>query len=404
MASIKLILMESKVDKNGEIPLYIRIIKDRKPKFVSIGVKLNPEFWDSTTNTVKKKHPNSARLNAFIAQKIADANEVAINMETKKGYVTSKRIKENILGKPSISFTRYFEDYLARLQKTGKIGTYDKANAVYLKFKKYTNGSEVMFDEIGLAFLRKYEEYLKNDLGNSVNTIHSNLKIFRKLFNDAIREEIIEPNLNPFIKFKLSWVNPKKEYLSEAELLKIEEYQLKEGSKIFHHKNAYVFAAYTAGIRISDLLQLRWRDFDGTHVQFTTHKTNDTIRVKLPNKALNIVLYYKEKSGDLSPDNFIFPFLVNDADYSNPSVLFKAISSNTAYANKNLKAIQVALGIEKNLSFHTSRHTWATLALKKGMRIEYVSKLMTHSTIKTTQIYAKIVNSELDKAMDVFND
>ena len=85
-------------------------------------------------------------------------------------------------------------------------------------------------------------------------------------------------------------------------------------------------------------------------------------------------------------------------------MLLKSISSNTAYANKNLKVIAEKAGIEKHISFHTSRHTFATRALLKGMRIEYVSKLLGHTAIKTTQVYAKIVNSELDKAMDVFND
>jgi integrase/recombinase XerD len=152
MASVKLIFKENKIDINGEIPLYIRIIKDRKTKFISIGVKLKPEYWNEEDQVVKKKHPNSSRMNAYIAQKVADAKEVALNMETKKGYVTSKRIKENILGRPAISFSQYFVEYLARLKKNGKIGTHDKANATYLKFKKYTNESEIMFDEIDVIF------------------------------------------------------------------------------------------------------------------------------------------------------------------------------------------------------------------------------------------------------------
>ncbi len=73
------------------------------------------------------------------------------------------------------------------------------------------------------------------------------------------------------------------------------------------------------------------------------------------------------------------------------------------FANKNLKFIALKAGIEKNISFHSSRHGWAIRALQKGMRIEYVSKLMGHTNLKTTQIYAKIVNEELDKAMNVFN-
>ena len=403
MASVKLIFKENKVDNNGEIPLYIRIIKDRKTKFISIGVKLKPELWDDKEQVVKKKHPNSARMNAFIAQKVADAKEVALKLETSKGYVTSKGIKANILGKPAISFTQYFNDYLKILKNKGKIGTHDKANATYLKFKKYTNEKEIMFDEIDVNFLRNYEDYLKTTLKNKNNTIHSNLKVFRKLFNDAIREDIIELKLNPFTKFKLSWENTNKEYLTDEELLKVEEHSLKEGTMMYHHRNAYIFASYAAGIRISDLLQLRWKDFDGTHIQFKTQKTDDTIRVKLPTKALNIINYYKSFHEKTNSEHYIFPFLHNDKDYSDPEIHFKAISSNTAYINKNLETIKKDLELKKKLNFHTSRHTWATSALRKGMRIEYVSKLMTHSNIKTTQIYAKIVNSELDNAMDIFN-
>ncbi len=403
MASVKLIFKENKIDNLGEIPLYIRIIKDRKTKFISIGVKLKPEYWDDKEQVVKKKHPNSARINAYIAQKVADAKEVALKLETKKGYVTSKGIKANILGKPAESFTNYFKQYLADLKRKGKIGTHDKANATYLKFKKYTNESEIMFDEIDVHFLKKYEYYLKNDLSNTNNTVHSNLKVFRKLFNDAIREEIIEPNLNPFTKFKLSWDKTTKEYLTEEELTVIENYVIKEGTMMYHHRNAYVFACYAAGIRISDLLQLKWSCYDCINLKFQTQKTGEIISVKLPTKAIEIVEYYKKGIEKVNPNHYIFPFFENGVDYSDPEFHFKTISSNTAYVNKSLKSIKEDLGWSKGINFHTSRHTWATRALRKGMRIEYVSKLMTHSNIKTTQIYAKVVNSELDKAMDVFN-
>ncbi len=112
---------------------------------------------------------------------------------------------------------------------------------------------------------------------------------------------------------------------------------------------------------------------------------------------------YVQTQPDRENTHFVFPLLRNDIDYTDPQVLFNAISSNTAYANKNLKAITKTAKIEKHISFHSSRHTWATRALRKGMRIEYVSQLMGHTNIKTTQVYTKIVNSELDRAMDVFN-
>ena len=95
--------------------------------------------------------------------------------------------------------------------------------------------------------------------------------------------------------------------------------------------------------------------------------------------------------------------LPNGIDLDNPEISYNQISSATAYINKNLKLLATKAEIEKPLSFHISRHTWATRALKKGISIDKVSKILGHAQIRETQIYAKIVNSELDKAMDVFN-
>lgn len=402
MSSVVLLLKANKVNKDGEMPLYIRIIKNRKTKFISLGINLLPDQWDAKNKRVKK-HKNSARLNNFIVQKLAEANNIALEMETKNRYVSSNRIKDKIMGKTSSSFTEYSHKYRDSLEAAGKMGTHDKVNAVLSKLEDYLNNAEINFGEIDVQFLLKYENYLRKDKGNSTNTIHSNLKIIRKLFNDAIRDEIIEPEINPFIRYKLKWEKPQKEYLTESELKEFENVTLTPDSMLFHHRNAYIFAAYAGGIRISDLLQLQWKNFDGSHITFIMQKTNEAVSIKLPSKALDIINYYKKFNPEENENFYIFPFLKNDTVYDAPS-LFKAISSRTAYANKDLKDIAKMAEISKHISFHSSRHTWATRALRKGMRIEYVSKLMGHSSIKTTQVYAKIVNSELDKAMDIFNE
>jgi site-specific recombinase XerD len=130
--------------------------------------------------------------------------------------------------------------------------------------------------------------------------------------------------------------------------------------------------------------------------------------VKLPNKAIKIIEKYKEKAklegkGKIRKSGYIFPILNPNEDLNNPILLLNRISSSTAYINKDLKTIAERAKVNKNISFHTSRHTFATLALKKGMRLEYVSKIMGHMALKETQIYAKIVNEELEKAMEIFN-
>lgn len=403
MASITLLLRESKVNEKGEMPLYIRIIKGRQVKFISLGIKVHPDLWNPEKLRVKSQYPNSARVNAFIGKKVAEAECTAVDLETKSKSVTSRKIKEAIVGKQAGSLIKYMQDYLADLKAKGKTGTYDKVNATLQKLKTYLGAKDISFIDFDLPFLKTYERYLRDELKNAPNTIHSNLKIFRKVFNDAVREDLIELSQNPFTKFRLTWEKTQKEYLTEEELEAIENVELKTNSMMDHHRNLYVFAAYAGGMRISDLLKLRWQNFDGTHIRIFTQKTKETIPIKLPPKAVSIIDYYSQFQPGHKETDFIFPFLDNDIDYSVPQLLFNAISSNTAYANKNLKTIAKKAGITKNVTFHSSRHTWATRALKKGMRIEYVSKLMGHGSLKTTMIYTKIVNSELDSAMDVFN-
>jgi integrase len=164
----------------------------------------------------------------------------------------------------------------------------------------------------------------------------------------------------------------------------------------------FIFASYAGGLRVSDMLQLQWKHFNGEHIDFTIKKTGNQLSIKVPNKALAIIEKYIPTNEN--PNSFIFPMLPEGVLNLSATEIDNAISSATAYINKNLKLITKAAKIEKNISFHTSRHTWATRALRKGVSIDKVSKLMGHSAIKETQVYAKIVNSELDKAMDVFND
>jgi integrase/recombinase XerD len=403
MSSVTLMLKENKVNEKGEMPLYIRIIKGRKAKFISIGIKVHPDLWNKDKLRVKGQYPNSGRVNALIAKKMSDAESAALEIETKNKSVSSKRIKEALMGKPSVSLIKFIEDYLSDLKVNGKMGTHDKVNATLLKLKTFLKNSDLSFDDFDLAFLKKYERYLRDKLNNGPNTIHSNLKIFRKIFNDAVREDIIELQENPFTKYKLSWQKTTKEYLTEEELTAIENLQLKNGTVMEVHRDMFVFAAYAGGIRISDILKLQWANYDDTHIKFTTQKNTEQIQIQLPSKAQEIIAHYSTSQPNRKKTDFIFPLFRNGVDYSSPAILFKAISSGTAYVNKNLKEIAKKAGIEKHISFHSSRHTWATRALKKGMRIEYVSKLMGHGSLKTTMIYAKIVNSELDKAMDVFN-
>lgn len=402
MATVKVLLKENKKNKRDEYPIYIRITKDRRTKFISTGKYIIKDHWNEKIRRVRKSHPNSARLNAYIAQKVAEAEGVALELETKSRSVSSGRIKERIMGKSTMDFFQYADSYLKKYETKTAVSTYRTVKAVIDKLRTYCNGKSLFMDEISVSFLKDYENYMYSVLENGKNTIHYNFKKINQVLHEAIKEDLMEFKDNPFLKIKFKLEPTQRSYLTEDELKQIENLELKENLNVFHHRNMYLFAATAGGLRISDLLKLKWSNFDGERLIIKIQKTGQPLIIKLPNKSLEILHYYKQFSKKDS--DFVFPGLNNDYDYSNPKILHNAISSSTTLCNKSLKEIAKKAEIEKHISFHTSRHTFATRALRKGMRIEYVGKIMGHKDIKETQVYAKIINEELEKAMDIFND
>jgi len=399
-STVKIILKKNKKNSEGSYPLYIRVIKDRVARFIALGIIVKKTQWDDIEKKVKKNYPNSVRVNHLLSKKVTDVQAKALEWELTEKSIRKKSIRKEISKTNEESFTKYFDEYLRRLRATKKLGTLDKAEATYSKLHTFTKSDNILFSDIDVDFLKRIEKYFREKLKNRINTIHGNLKMIRKLFNDAVCEELIPFETNPFPKYKLKTEKTSKEYLTEEELIKLETLDLTGKKRIEDTLNMFLFACNAGGIRVSDLLQLKWKDFTGTHVTFIQQKTKEQISIKLPLKALQILKRFKEGK-EIDFNNYIFPFIHIGI---HEDKIFDAISSNTAYANKNLKEIAILAEIDKNLSMHVSRHTWATRALRKGIRIENVSKLLGHTSIKTTQVYAKIVNTELDKSMEVFDE
>jgi integrase/recombinase XerD len=402
MASVSIVYRKDKLNKKGEAPIHFRIIKDRKISYISSGIMLPEENWDFAKNKIKGKHTNSARLNSFLSNKYAELQDQVFEHETISKSTTTRQLKEKIYGKKPEDFFAFANEAVGNYKADGKISTYITHCSTIRTLREYAKNQSLMFQDITPDFLAKYERYLQTTQKLKTNTIHKHLKFLRKLFNDALRSEKIEYQHNPFTKYKLKLAKTSRSFLNDEELKAIEDVPTVPGERMDLHKQMFIFAAYTGGLRVSDVLKLRWKNFDGTHINIAIHKTKSQLSIKLPNKAIEIINKYHSKT--TKQTDFIFPMLSNGIDLDDPQISYNQISSATAYVNKNLKLLAKKAEIEKPLSFHISRHTWATRALRKGISIDKVSKLMGHAQIRETQIYAKIVNAELDKAMDVFND
>ena len=144
-------------------------------------------------------------------------------------------------------------------------------------------------------------------------------------------------------------------------------------------------------------MTLKLISYNGTHLRFKMGKTGGIFVIKVPTVGRRILdVYAKGKQAN----DYLLPFIDN-AEYSKMELSMK-VASKTATVNLHLKEIAKEAKIEKKVTTHISRHSYASRALMKGIGIEYVQRLLGHSDLKTTQIYAKVVNKELDKAVDLF--
>lgn len=400
MSSIKLVFRKEKLNKANKAPINIRITKKSKVKYLPTGYSVSLKDWDFEKNKVKTSYPNSVRLNNVLSNMLIEYENKLIEVESKQKHITVDSIKNKIRDKDVTQFFPYANKYIARYEAKGKVGSFRRAKSVLEKLSLYCGEQKPIIEEIDLKFLHDYETHMRTELKNLDSTIHANFKLIKTIILNYIKEGNMSHDKNPFLHYKIKPNAPERDYLSEEELLRIENLKLKPGSGLYHHRNIYIFSAYAGGLRISDVLQLRWGNFDGEKLSLRIQKTDQPLSIKIPDQAIKIIKLYKTK--DSRPIDFIFP-LLRCADLNNELELFRAISSATAYTNGDLKDIAKMAGINKKISFHTARHTFATRALQKGMRIEYVSKFLGHKDIRETQIYAKIINKELDKAIEIFN-
>ncbi len=403
MASIKLILRKHQLDQTGHCPLYIRIIKDRKTKFITAGVKLKESEWDEKKQRVKKNHPNSARMNASLSQKVADAEGQVADMERKIKTVSVKKLKEAIKGKEVPNFFDYALKQLEKIKKTLSYSTYKSYSTHINKLEAYIKSKDLYFDEISVEFLNNYKFYLANTLKNNETTQRHSIIILGTIFRHAIKEDAIPETMYPFSKLTLKFSAAKRLFLNKAQIDDLTNLKLGEDKKSIMWRDLFLFSIYAGGLRFCDVLEMKYANYNQAESKINKliRKTGRMHQFKIGKVAIDILEKYQNK--DAKHDDYLFPILGNKEGYEKyESIRYSETAKYNKLANFHLKNMGEKLKLPFKLSFHLSRHTFATNALNNGMRIEHVSKLMDHSDIGTTQIYAKIISEELDKAVDNF--
>jgi hypothetical protein len=204
--SIKVLLFTSKTLSNGEHPIMLRVIKDRKPKYISVGLSSSLDMWDTKENLPKKKHPLYKQAKIKIAQKKLDAEKLILDLENENknfsSYEIKGKLKKEKVNNPHVY--PYFDVVIKRLKESGQI----KNAEVYKDTKRNlsyftTSINELHFSDIDVQFLNKFEEYLKVK-GKGGNTIYIYLRTLRALINKAIKEEVTSEKYYAFKRFSLA--------------------------------------------------------------------------------------------------------------------------------------------------------------------------------------------------------
>ncbi len=397
MASVKIKLRKDKVKADGTAHLVIQLIHNKKSTEISLGRRIPVENWDEDRQRVIGKLPNKAPLNAFIQAEQRRIDELILQKQALKEVFTVSDIVALSKGMnlKQMRISAYLDSYIEDNPEDLRYNTL----RTYISTRAAINSYDpnLMFAELTPDRLGDFEQFLRKKLKNRVNTIHGRMKVLKKLSRIALQKGWM--NQSPFNDFKLKLEKTNRNYLVKEELDRLEK--VSPLSRIEELVlDCFRFSCYT-GLRFSDICLLRNSNIierpDGLRLSFRMAKTKEDLAFKLPSPACEILRKW------LSPQQKSLMFSVLSGKKEGIE-LQKEISSQNAYFNKILKGLVSKAGIEKTVSFHVARHTFATMALTLGISMEILSKLLGHQDLKTTQIYGKIMDQSKDDAMSRFDN
>ena len=373
--------------KNGEVMIMARITIDGKLCQFSTKQSILPNNWSVASGKAKGK--DAGKINALLDDIRSALNTIYHEMQRRDNYVTAEKVKNEFLG-----HTENHETILSLFQKHNdnmkQLVGISRTIATYRKYEvtrrhladfihdKY-NLSDIPIREITPIFITDFELYLRTACKCGYNTAAKFLLFLKSIIIVARNNGILTKD--PFANYKIQMKKVDRGYLTEDEIKIILKKKM-VSERLEHVRDLFIFSCFT-GLAYSDVANLREenirKSFDGKlWIMTKRQKTNTDVNVPLLDIPKMILKKYKGKL----PNGKILPVISNQK------------------LNAYLKEIADICGIKKNLTFHLARHTFATTTtLSKGVPIETVSKMLGHTNIETTQIYARITNSKIGNDM-----
>lgn len=410
-------------------PIYLRVTENGQHYRYKSTVELKRKSdWDSKNKKIKPLEPMFEEWQAKLDALYNKADNIRENLEKGGTASADKIIEELRFGAHSESFLVLAEQKVSECRAAGRLSSMNKYAQVCRKFTAFMESRgrdprKVTFKEIDYNFIAEFDAFLQtldnkqfmrhgekpDSVTPGARKLHPNyiakiLQYMNTIFKDAEKAKLIKHGENPFDSFHIKKVETDREELTIDEVLRMAHLDLKPNSREWHSRNFFLFALYCAGVRIGDMLALRWSNItDDNRLHYQMSKNRKIQDIPLLPPAIEILEDYK--TDGILPDDYIFPYMKQgkyaDQWYNEvksprdfdtlpgpKKLLYKqTISQKEALVNAGLKIIRDKLGLTKPLSTHISRHTFGRLAKEVHTDNSLVQGLMKHSRLSTTEKY-----------------
>jgi site-specific recombinase XerD len=393
--------ISTKPSADGKHLIYIRIFVDARKSELSIKHKIYKEQWDHIKKKVRPTCNSADHINSYMNTIESKVYEAYYQMRGEGQTITPVMLKNKILGKDPQSLSKEktllyaFETHNKQMEKEVEIGkfvkkTWERYKVTKRKVERFLRKrgvQDIKLKELKLGFIKDFELFLMTEYDLQSNTAHKHIRNVKKVINMALGLDWIQ--VDPFRQFKCQYKNPTREVLTSEEIQALLDKDF--GNKRLEQvRDVFIFCCYT-GFSYQDLYNFKHdaltRGIDGEYWLSTNrHKTGVKESLPLLPVALDIVMKYQNDEKCIKR-NKLLPVLTNQC------------------YNSYLKEIGNICKINKKITSHIARHTFATtITLANGVPIETVSTMLGHNSIRTTQIYAKVVEQKVSEDMKVLRD
>ncbi len=361
---------KKKLNNMGTALIQIEAYYERNKAYFSTDIYVRPDQWDAKRSMIIN-HPQAEELNRFKEEMILTFQWKELQ-SWKQGKVINLALLNDFssIQRPRVdNVCSYGQKWI---ESSGRRDSTKKNMTSTLKLLQQFN-ADLTFDEVNYGCIVDFERFLR-EKRLKVNTVAKHLKQLRTLLNEAVRQDLLSADAYPFKKFRIKTTEGRHAFLMPKELLRLERLsnERNEGT-LWHTLDAFLFCCYT-GLRYSDFVQQTVqniiRENGHTWLVFSSVKTK--VESRLP---LDLLF-------DGKPLIILKRYLHHESDF------FKLPSNSLV--NKHLVRLGQMAKIEKHFSFHSARHTNATLLIYNGAQITTVQKLLGHRNVKTTQVYSDV--------------